>query len=83
MKQKEANEMKELNLKNQIKMYKKKEKIKQFDRKHPIIGGIGRFGSIAGKGIGKFSEKISRSLTPQQQKVANANKKKLSELLKM
>jgi len=81
LKKKQLEEVKKAQLKGEIKAFQKQERIKQFDKKHPVFATIGRLGSGAGHVIGQVGKKIATPPTAKQQKAMNASQKKLKELL--
>lgn len=77
MKKKEAEGIKITELKREIKSLQKEENIKNFDKKHPILSGIGKLGSAANSAI----HKIAQPPNPTKKKYMEKNKKRLKELI--
>ena len=70
-------------LKKELRMYKKRVNAYEFDKKHKVLGAIGKTSGKVKTSLVRISKKMGSPLTPAQQKSAERNKKKLNELLKM
>lgn len=73
---KQKTDMKVLDLKKQINTLHRKEKIKAFDKKHKILGAIGRVGHAVTK-------VVTTPPTEAKQKIMKQNKDKLKKLINL